>query len=342
MTEIKLVEGDVLSVECDVLLVKYAQARLGVDRIVTDVLVNHGLCTEAQVAPKPGEHVVIDTRGHIGPSRVLVIGTPGLHEFDYEAMGEFARTALLTPELERQHCQALATTIHGAGYGLDAQEAVQRLIAGFEIALASGACPSLHTILFVESDSRRIQLLKSSFEIPLDAIESTGSDAYQTRDRGRDLTRVALGDRSATPDSKRIKKRISSDPTGTQQEKQHVFVAMPFSFPESEDAYELVIYPVVRELGFVCEHVGKAAFAGDVLERIRRGISSAGFMIADLTHARPNVYLEVGFAWGSGIPVVFLAKQGEQVHFDVSTHKCIYYTNHVHLKRQLEEILPHL
>ena len=78
--------------------------------------------------------------------------------------------------------------------------------------------------------------------------------------------------------------------TSSRQEKPHVFVAMPFS-EEFEDYYEFGVYAAVRECGLICEHVGTAAFTGDVLERIRHRIATAALVIADLTTARPNVYL---------------------------------------------------
>jgi len=69
--------------------------------------------------------------------------------------------------------------------------------------------------------------------------------------------------------------------------------------------------------------------------RIRKGIKTASIVIADLTQARPNVYLEVGYAWGHGTRVIFLARKGEDLHFNVSGHRCIYYANSVSLPQSL-------
>lgn len=327
MIPITVVEGDVLDLECDVLLLKYAQHRYGVDLGVSDVLLRHRLCTEADLSPKPGEHTLVSSRGHIGPRWVLTVGTKRLYEFGYEAMRAFAHDALLLPEMCERGFRTLATTIHGAGYGLDAEEALQHIVSGFTSALASGAGSSLQRIVLAERDPRRANLLREA----LAKLSAPRSDS--AIDGARELP--------AEPSSMMNKTGILSERSGNTP-KPHVFVAMPYGFPESEDAYELVIYPVVRDLGYVCEHVGKAAFAGDVLERIRSRIASARFVIADLTHARPNVYLEVGFAWGCGVPVVFVAKEGQELHFDVSTHKCLYYKNHVHLKRQLTDLVAGL
>ena len=50
-------------------------------------------------------------------------------------------------------------------------------------------------------------------------------------------------------------------------------------------------------------------------------------------------YLEVGYAWGCGVPVVILARQGEELHFDVQMHRCITYKNITHLAKELDRFL---
>ena len=52
--------------------------------------------------------------------------------------------------------------------------------------------------------------------------------------------------------------------------------------------------------GYLGERADLATFTGDVMDWVRARISSANLVIADLTSANPNVYLEVGYAWGKG------------------------------------------
>jgi hypothetical protein len=120
--------------------------------------------------------------------------------------------------------------------------------------------------------------------------------------------------------------------------KKRVFVALPFS-DEFQNVYEFGIYPAVRNCGLICERVDEVHFTGDVLGRIRAGIEVADLVIADLTDGRPNVYLEVGYAWGKGIPVIFVAKKGEKLHFDVSTHRCIFYGKFTQFAKDLEDLI---
>ena len=123
--------------------------------------------------------------------------------------------------------------------------------------------------------------------------------------------------------------------------KRHVFVAMPYA-EEFEDVYEFGIYGPVRRCGFICERVDQAAFTGDILQRIRQRIETADLVIADLSGARPNVYLEVGYAWGKGIPVVFVARDGQEPHFDVKAHRCLYYRTIKQLAGDLEKLIQGL
>jgi hypothetical protein len=59
-------------------------------------------------------------------------------------------------------------------------------------------------------------------------------------------------------------------------------------------------------------------------------------VIADLTGANANVYLEVGYAWGKDRPTVLVAKKGNELKFDVSGQRCIVYKNISDLAKKLE------
>ena len=62
-------------------------------------------------------------------------------------------------------------------------------------------------------------------------------------------------------------------------------------------------------------------------------------MIADLSLERPNVYLEVGFAWGLKKPVILVAREGQRLHFDLSHHKCLFYRTIGKLSESLEKTI---
>jgi hypothetical protein len=117
-------------------------------------------------------------------------------------------------------------------------------------------------------------------------------------------------------------------------DKPHMFVAMPFR-DEMEDVYEYGIQNAVRKSGFLCERADLSAYTGDVMYWVRKRIQSASLVIADLTNANPNVYLEVGYAWGSGVKTVLLVQEAEQLKFDVRGQRCIVYKRIKDLEEKL-------
>ena len=71
------------------------------------------------------------------------------------------------------------------------------------------------------------------------------------------------------------------------------------------------------------------------MQWVRDRITSATLVIADLSDANPNVYLEVGYAWGRGVPTILLVRDTKQLKFDVSGQRCLVYRN----IKNLEEVL---
>jgi hypothetical protein len=106
--------------------------------------------------------------------------------------------------------------------------------------------------------------------------------------------------------------------------KAHVFVAMPFK-EEMDDVYHYGIQSAVRDAGFLCERADLAAFTGDVLTWVRDRIKSSSLLVADLSDGNPNVYLEVGYAWGCGVPTVLLTRDAASLQFDVRGQRCLVY-----------------
>jgi nucleoside 2-deoxyribosyltransferase len=116
---------------------------------------------------------------------------------------------------------------------------------------------------------------------------------------------------------------------------------MPFS-EEMEDVFYYGIQNPVRQLGYVCERVDQEAFTGDILEQVKMRIENAEIVIADLTGSNPNVYLEVGYAWGKGRPTVLVANKKDELKFDVRGQKCLKYQSIKDLEKLLTTELKSL
>jgi hypothetical protein len=312
--QVSVIRDDVTTAAADVLLLKYAQRFYGADEAVALRLVRDGVCEERDLTPDDGDFCLVETHGAIPAKSVLLVATPRLQDFRYPQMRQFARRAIEILATQRVPVTTLATTVHGAGYGLDIEESLRSLTFGFQQGLTTHPLPSLNKLVFVERNARRFEVLRHALtdvELVLPTtVVSTASTVEGT---------------------------FAPQPSVAQRKKS-VFVAMPFT-EEYEDIYQFGIYAAVRRLGYVCEKVDESTFTGNIVDRITEGIRGAEFIIADLSLERPNVYLEVGFAWGLQKPVILIAREGQRLHFDLSHHKCLFYKTIGKLSDSLERTI---
>jgi hypothetical protein len=337
MTEFSVRQGDVTEVPSDLLLLKFAQRFCGADKAVASRLIAQGVCKEADLQPDPGDFTIVETEGAIAPRRVMLLGTPPPSSLTYNEMEIFGLRAIKTIADLRLTVRSMTTIVHGTGYGLDGGEALERLVRGFEEGLCRHESLDIRTITFLALKERSVRMLISA----LDAVQNRPDKLIsESAVGGQPLSEGGpVGAPQETPSgTEAIPGWASVSPRAGSLGKKRVFVAMPFS-EEFENVYEFGIYPAVRNCGYICERVDETHFTGDVLGRIRGGIEAADLVVADLTEGRPNVYLEVGYAWGRGVPVIFVARKGESLHFDVSTHRCIFYGRFTQFAKELEALL---
>jgi hypothetical protein len=95
------------------------------------------------------------------------------------------------------------------------------------------------------------------------------------------------------------------------------------------------IQSVATEMGFNAIRVDKVLGDYKITDKIIEFIHNARFIIADLTHERPNVYFELGYARGIGKTVITTARKGTELHFDVKDWTCIFYDDSKTLEKQL-------
>lgn len=200
-------------------------------------------------------------------------------------------------------------TIHGVNTGLDEREAFLAQLGGIMDAEKKGV--SVERVSIVERQGGRAARLKAILRETWPQSQTPTTTTKPARQ------------------SQRITAGASS------RSKPHVFVAMPFS-KDLEDVYVFGIQGPVNTAGYLCERVDMTTFTGDILDRIKSRIETATLVIADLTGANANVYLEVGYAWGKNRPTLLLAKKEDDLKFDVRGQRCIVYKNIVDLSKKLQ------
>ena len=315
--------GDALEFHADVLALKYAQAVYGVDAAVAALLSLQYFDLDS-LLPKIGGFRLLASQGFINCTNVLFVGVKSLHQFGYREIREFGRKVLVTLAGAAPYIEHLALTIHGPGYGLDESEAFDSELAGLLDAIKNGDFPQrLKRITIIERNVARAKRLRKSLSQLLPSGLLQVDEAGEIR---------GLKDKT--------NERLES--VGYSSEgKQHVFVAMPFA-EEMDDIFHYGIQNAVNAAGYLCERADLSTFTGDVMDWVKNRIASSSLVIADLSSANPNVYLEVGFAWGCGTPTVLLCRDIADLKFDVKSQRCLIYKRIKDLEESLRKELEGL
>ena len=119
-----------------------------------------------------------------------------------------------------------------------------------------------------------------------------------------------------------------------------VFVAMSFA-DELKPLWENGIAPAIRKAQFDPYRVDLKPHIDRIDAKIISEIRNSRFMVADVTHQRPGVYFEAGFALGIGIPVFWSMKEDEldKVHFDTRQYNHIVWETPEELEEQLFDFI---
>ena len=329
--------GNALKAKVDVLALKYAQHFYGVDSAAQQALAGAGVSI-SELKVRVGEHALVGTSGSLGAKTALFVGVPRLHEFQYEEIRHFSTQVLTILARRAPDVQTIAMTIHGVSYGLDAEECAQQQLMGVDDALVAGSYPA---------NLKRIELVelgRSRFEMLGDVLKQHFSSrpvppGWRSRSRMEwPLGPVPKPTRSRASSTRAIRSTVAQI-AKSPAKKRSVFVAMPVD-KRMRDIWRFGIRTPVRSAGLLCERMDEAHFTGEILKMIWKGIEEADLVIADLTGTNPNVFLEVGYAWGIERPTLLLCRKradGDEpkLPFDVAIHKCLYYEDATDLEEQL-------
>lgn len=307
---IEVFEGDVRTTPLDILILKFAESHRGADLAVAMALGRTPLSVES------GSYRFIPTNNKIEAKEILIIGVGPLADFDYKKIATFSQDALGIVAKERPSARRIGITVHGPGYGLDELASIGSLIGGMAEALSrdhsvDGIGSGDFRVLIVESSSRRATRIR-------EYLNSAGQERRSPEPgKGEFFSQAAA---SAVSSNGTYEKRL--------------FAAMPFH--ESYlDHWELALQPAAHDNNIIIERLDHAYFTGDIVTEIRARIERSAAVVALLDAHNPNVFLEVGYAWGVRKPAILLLHDTHDPPFDVKNQRLIRYNRIGQLKTLL-------
>lgn len=114
------------------------------------------------------------------------------------------------------------------------------------------------------------------------------------------------------------------------------FVAMSFD-PDLKETYESGIRRAIIDAGYKPLRVDEEEYVDKIDDKIISEIRKSGLAVADFTQHKLGVYFEAGFAFGLGIPVIWVCKEDDikNAHFDTNHYNHIVWNTAEELYEKL-------
>jgi len=322
--KVSVFHGEAFNVKADALILKYSQTSYGLEKIVEREFIRLGGSITEKLPKNVGESFITDSKNITQTKIVLFVGIEPMEDFGYKEIREYGQRAIAALAKTDQPITSILMTIQGPRLGLDEHEAFSCQIAGIVDSIAANNFPpSLTEIIFAERSAPTASVLQDLIRelFPSGEIPSPNAAVPKQLEKSTTETLKSVG--------------INSE------NKKVIFVAMPFA-SAFDDCFHYGIQGAVNSFGYLCERADLNSFTGDVMEFVKERIANSDFVIADLTTANPNVYLEVGYAWGLNKKTVLLIKDANELEFDTRGQRCLTYTTIKDLETKLKNELSSL
>lgn len=293
----EIVRASIDKVEADVLLLKESPRAGGVTRLVKKILKNADVVIDEDAMDEVGSYLIVDTAGAIASKQFALVKTQWIGAFGYRQVREFANRGLSVLAVEAPESKHIITTVHGVNtrLHLDEGESLLAQVAGLVDAMQAWQSPhALETFSIVERNDERVSRLQATLEEFFDEVE------YAQRAEDVEWAYDLTFERDV---------QIETPDAGAEKIKPYAVALFPED-PELEDIFFYGIQRPVHALGLLCERLNpelednEESDVQSLLERIQ----FASAVICDVTTISPLLYLQLGYAWGKGIPTALITR----------------------------------
>lgn len=128
-------------------------------------------------------------------------------------------------------------------------------------------------------------------------------------------------------------------------EKGLIFILMAMNNDEYDDLDEILnsiknAVSGIRNIdrtSFNPKRIDDYQTTGQITPLILDSIRKAEYIIADITHERPNVFYEIGYAHAHNKEAIITAKKETKLHFDIKDYQIIIYNDYLELETKLKK-----
>lgn len=144
---------------------------------------------------------------------------------------------------------------------------------------------------------------------------------------------ATLGDATESENGRSVRKQKAPFPQ-IKRATAFIIMAMDSAKPELTDVLD-TIRSVCAAFGIKAHRADEIQHQDQITNIILEEIRSCEYLIADLTHERPNVYYEIGYAHALEKKPILYRRAGTPLHFDLAVHNVPEYRNNSELRELL-------
>jgi hypothetical protein len=309
--QFEILYADAVKFAADALILKTASGSSGLEAQVASALAKAGKRVRLGELQETGDYELIDSYNLLPAKKCLFIRTVSIFEFSYREVREFFLRALEILGTDAPDVEHVAMTVQGVNtvLRLDEGESLLAQIAGLLDAIKAGKAPkNLKRISVIDRNKSRIGRLQSAVTPYFEEVN------FAERLEGGDWA-YRLNFSHQQP--------VESPDAGQETVKPYAFVLLPHA-DELEDIFFYGIQRPVHAMGLLCERNADNEETSQDLSGMMQRIGKARAFIADVSDRNPELYLQLGYALGKGIPVALISQRENPDFQDVIAYQKIW------------------